>query len=65
MEEVSPSTDFNLVGDKMELVISDIVIITKKEKAPPNYIPVYITIYMKTSFIRIIRSNPHLVKEGD
>lgn len=38
VEEVS--SDFNLVGDKMDLVMSDVVIITKKEKAPPNYVTV-------------------------
>ncbi len=32
--------DMVLVGDKMELVITDFVVLNKKEKAPPKYIVV-------------------------
>lgn len=37
MEEVS---DFNLVEGKMDLIMSDIVLLSKKEKAPENYVAV-------------------------
>ena len=34
-------TDFSVVGvDIMDLVMSDLVILNKKEKAPPKYIAV-------------------------
>ena len=32
--------DMVLVGNKMELIITDLVVLNKKEKAPPKYVVV-------------------------
>ena len=57
MEEVS---DFNLVEGKMDLVISDIVLLSKKEKAPDKYIPVrQYTCLTRPRIVSIDRLNQH------
>ena len=33
-------SDFEVVGDKMDLVITDLVVLNKKEKTPPKYVTV-------------------------
>ena len=45
-------TDFDLVGeDNMEFVITDLVILNKKEKAPPKYTSVRFIMMTKHSII--------------
>lgn len=62
MEEVS---DFNLVEGKMDLVISDIVLLSKKEKAPDKYIAVRPALHSPPLIISIHRSSRPWLKEGD
>ena len=51
---MSDDTGFDVVGDDMDLVITDVVILNKKERAMPNYLSV--SVYCSTFIYNFVRS---------